>query len=93
MDIEKVKYERDDYKHKMNLLSKQLGTYEKEISELKGLVQLKEKELIMANDLQSKSQAAMVNNLTESNTKMNLYIENIQTLKATIRGMRQEVAK
>jgi chromosome segregation ATPase len=86
-DIEKVKYDRDEYRRKMNIVSGQCQEYEKELKtrdlQIEALLRKIE---IMEKD-NANIRKVMTDNITQSNTKKQELLDEISGYKKQIREL------
>ena len=89
-DLDSVRYERDDYKRKMNMAGKTIAVQQEQIDDLN--IQIVNLKLDVSRVMVERTgiQNIMTDQLTESNAKCNKYIEYIQTLKNVIKGLKDD---
>ena len=88
-NIEFIRNQKNDYYRLLQTAQKQNTKYEAQLLELQTVVSIAMAKRAEAEQDRDQMRAIMTQNITESNAKLNLYIENIQTLKATIKGLKQ----
>ena len=85
-DLDSVRYERDDYKRKMNMAGQTIKSQQEIIDNL--TVQLNAAKVTIQSISRDRDTAnnIMANSISENNIKVNAYIERIQSLRAELAG-------
>lgn len=91
MDIENVMAAWAVEKDQLDKAKVMLERYEARIIELEGIAKVLEQKTIEAQQDANQMRLIMTQNITESNQKINGYVENIQNLQATVRGLKAEL--
>ena len=77
LDMESVKYDRDEYKRKMNMAWEQTKEYEKEVHQLRNEVIILTEKVNNAEKIAQTSREIMTSQIVEFNQHKNSYIEEI----------------
>lgn len=91
MDIENVMAAWAVEKDQLDKAKVMLERYEARIIELEGIAKVLEQKTIEAQQDANQMRLIMTQNITESNQKINEYVENIKNLQATVRGLKAEL--
>jgi len=89
-DIEAIRFERNDYKRKMDMANQQVGIFQHKVNDLEDRLAAKDRHIETVTKEVAVVRRIMADNITTSNAKINSYISQIQQLQNKLHEVKND---